>query len=144
MYQQLLKSKGLKSTPQRIMVLTMIANGGHVDIDQLSEDFKTSGMSIPLATLYRILGELSSVGILHTVTLSGGKTKYEIAKGDHPHFLCKECGHLEDLQVAMSDIVAIAQNACAHSTNSVSVILHGVCQSCDINPAYQKNKATTE
>ena len=75
MYQELLKSKGLKSTPQRVMVLTMVENAGHIDIDQLSEDFKNSGMSVPLATLYRILGELSSVGVLHTVTLSKGKTR---------------------------------------------------------------------
>ncbi|MBC8237378.1 MAG: transcriptional repressor [Helicobacteraceae bacterium] len=134
MYQELLKSKGLKSTPQRVMVLTMVENAGHIDIDQLSEDFKNSGMSVPLATLYRILGELSSVGVLHTVTLSKGKTRYEIAKGDHPHFLCEECGQLEDLKVAMNDIVAIAQNACTHSTNSVSVTLHGICQNCSVNP----------
>jgi Fe2+ or Zn2+ uptake regulation protein len=140
MYQQLLKSKGLKSTPQRVMVLTIIANGGHVDIDQLSKEFKNSGMNIPLATLYRILGELSSVGILHTVTLSGGKTKYEIAKGDHPHFACEQCGQLEDLQVAMNDIVNIAQNACAHSTRSVSVMLHGVCQDCTSNPTKKQDR----
>lgn len=140
MYQELLKSKGLKSTPQRIMVLTTIAKGGHIDIDQLSEDSKKSGTSIPLATLYRILGELSSVGILHTVTLSSGKTKYEIAKGDHPHFLCEQCGQLEDLQVAMNDIVDIAQNACAHSTSSVSVMLHGICQNCISHPDNQQEK----
>ncbi|CAI6152344.1 MAG: Peroxide-responsive repressor PerR [uncultured Sulfurimonas sp.] len=140
MYQELLKSKGLKSTPQRIMVLTTIANGGHVDIDQLSKDFKKSEINIPLATLYRILGELSSVGILHTVTISGGKTKYEIAKGNHPHFLCEQCGELEDLQVAMNDIVDIAQNACAHSTSSVSVMLHGICQNCTSNPANQQEE----
>lgn len=140
MYQELLKSKGLKSTPQRIMVLTTIAEGGHIDIDQLSNDFKNKGMNVPLATLYRILGELSSVGILHTVSLSGGKTKYEIAKGEHPHFLCEQCGQLEDLQVAMNDIVNIAQNACAHSTQSVSVMLHGICQSCDSNPIIKEEK----
>lgn len=134
MYQQLLKSKGLKSTPQRLMVLKTVAESGHIDIDQLSKDVKNTGMNIPLATLYRILGELSSVGILHTVTLSGGKTKYEIAKGDHPHFLCEQCGQLEDLQVAMNDIVNIAQGACAHSTRSVSVMLHGICQNCTSNP----------
>ncbi len=134
MYKELLKSKGLKSTPQRIMVLTTIAEGGHVDIDQLSKDFEEKGMNVPLATLYRILGELSSVGILHTVSLSGGKTKYEIAKGEHPHFLCEQCGHLEDLKVAMDDIVTIAQNACSHSTNSVSVMLHGICDNCTSNP----------
>lgn len=140
MYQQLLKSKGLKSTPQRVMVLSMIANGGHIDIDQLSKESKIIGMSIPLTTLYRILGELSSVGILHTVTLSGEKTKYEIAKGDHPHFLCEQCGQLEDLQVAMNDIVTIAQNACAHSTRSVSVMLHGICQNCTLNPTKIQDK----
>lgn len=131
MYKELLKSKGLKSTPQRIMVLKMIAQSGHIDIDQLSQNFKKSEINIPIATLYRILGELSSVGILHTVTLSVGKTKYEIEKGEHPHFLCKECGYLEDLQVAMNDIITIAQNACTHSTSSASVMLHGICQNCD-------------
>jgi Fur family transcriptional regulator, peroxide stress response regulator len=137
MYQQLLKSKGLKSTPQRIKVLTMIANAGHVDINQLSDDLKQSGIKIPLATLYRILGELSSVGILHTVALSREKTKYEIAKGEHTHFLCEQCGQLEDLQVTMSEIVHIAQNACLHSIHAVSVMLHGVCQSCGVNPTYK-------
>lgn len=138
MYQELLKSKKLKSTPQRVMLLKKIEDAGHIDIDQLFENFKESGMSVPLATLYRILGELSSVGILHTVTFSKGKTKYEIAKGEHPHFLCQDCGHLEDLQVAMSDIVNIAQNACSHTTNSVSVMLHGTCQNCSVNPIAKK------
>ncbi|MDQ7041924.1 MAG: Fur family transcriptional regulator [Sulfurimonas sp.] len=139
MYQELLKSKGLKSTPQRVTTLRLIEDGGHVDIDQLSEGFKKTGMKVPLATLYRILGELSSVGILHTVTLSSGKTKYEIAKGEHPHFLCDECGQLEDLKVAMNDIVDIAQNACTHSTRSVSIMLHGTCQNCT-NPLNQQEQ----
>ncbi|MCK9372342.1 MAG: transcriptional repressor [Sulfuricurvum sp.] len=134
MYEQLLRSKGLKSTPQRLMALKAIQEGGHIDIDQLHDSFNRLGMKIPLATLYRILGELSSVGILHTVTLSGQKTRYEIAKGDHPHFLCEQCGQLEDLHVAMDEIATIAQNACVHSTRSVSVMLHGICQNCSSIP----------
>lgn len=133
MYEQLLKSKGLKSIPQRLMVLKMIDDGGHIDIDHLFESFKNSGMKLPLATLYRILGELSSAGILHTVAISGQKTRYEIAKGEHPHFLCEQCGHLEDLHVAMNKIVNIAQHACAHSTRSVSLMLHGICEGCRIS-----------
>ena len=138
MHVQLLKSKGLKCTPQRLMSLKIIEEKGHIDIDQLFENFHTSGMKIPLATLYRILGELSSVGILHTVTLSNQKTQYEIAKGDHPHFLCEQCGHLEDLQVAMNEIVTIAKHACSYSTHSVSIMLHGICQNCSDSPAKDK------
>lgn len=133
MYEQLLKSNGLKSTPQRLTVLKMIDEGGHIDIDQLHESFKKSGMKIPLATLYRILGELSSAGILQTVAVSGQKTRYEIVKGEHPHFLCEQCGHLEDLNIAMNKIVDIAQLACAHSTRSVSVMLHGTCEGCRVS-----------
>jgi Fur family peroxide stress response transcriptional regulator len=131
MYEELLKSKGLKITPQRLMALKIIATGGHIDVDHLNDALKEHGMKMPLATVYRILGELSACGILHTVTITGQKTLYEIAKGDHPHFLCQECGHLEDLQMAMKKIVNIAQNACTHSTHTVSVMLHGICQACD-------------
>lgn len=140
MDEALLRAKGLKSTPQRLMALKAIQEGGHIDIDQLHASFNLSGMKVPIATLYRILGELSSVGILHTVTLSGQKTRYEIAKGDHPHFLCEQCGQLEDLNVAMNEIVTIAQHACAHSTRSVSVMLHGVCQNCSTFPLSQSEK----
>jgi Fe2+ or Zn2+ uptake regulation protein len=134
LYGELLKSKGLKSTPQRLRALKIIEEAGHIDIDQLSERFNDSGMKIPLATLYRILGELSSAGILHTVTVTGQKTRYEIAKGDHPHFLCEQCGQLEDLQVAMNEIVTLAKHACAHTTRSVSVMLHGTCENCTNHP----------
>lgn len=140
MYKELLNSKGLKSTPQRIMVLSAIAKSGHIDIDQLAQACKESVMNVPLTTLYRILGELSSVGILHTVTLLEGKTKYEIAKGEHPHFLCEQCAQLEDLKVPMNDIINIAQNACVHSTRSVSILLQGVCQSCSADLANQEEK----
>ena len=74
------------------------------------------------------------------MTISGGKTRYEIAKGDHPHFLCEQCGELEDLKVAMNNIVNIAQNACTHSTRSVSIMLHGICQNCDSNLVIQEEK----
>lgn len=130
MYGQLLNSKGLKSTPQRNMVLKTIGDKGHIDIDNLDECLKISGMKIPLATLYRILGELSSAGILHTVGISGQKTRYEIAKSEHPHFLCEKCGHLEDLNVVMEELVILAKQACFHSTHSVSLMLHGVCEKC--------------
>ena len=36
------------------MVLTTKASAGHIDIDQLSKEFKKSVVNIPLATLYRI------------------------------------------------------------------------------------------
>jgi len=120
------------------MALKAIEEGGHIDIDQLHDSFNRLGMKIPLATLYRILGELSSVGILHTVTLSGQKTRYEIAKGDHPHFLCEQCGQLEDLHITMNKIASIAQQACIHTTHSVSIMLHGICQNCSAFPAIDK------
>lgn len=97
-----------------VISFSMIDEGGHIDIDQLHESFKKSGMKIPLA-------------------VSGHKTRYEIAKGEHPHFLCEQCGRLEDLYVAMNEIVDIAQHACTHSTRSVSVMLHGICEGCSVS-----------
>jgi Fur family transcriptional regulator, peroxide stress response regulator len=127
-FESILREHGLKSTPQRSVILSQIYDSGHIDIEQLHK--RVIGIiKIPLGTLYRALTELSTVGILTAISINGLKTHYEISKPSHAHLVCDECGSICDVEYNASNLL---ENIDLRSFQIKSTMLmaHGVCVKC--------------
>ena len=136
-YAQLLKESGLKATFQRMNILERIEVHGHMSIDAIYEEVVKTHPSLSLATVYKNIILMVEKGVLVEVPISGKKSKYELAKEDHIHLVCTECGEVEDKPkepVADDLFDAMVQKEnftlCKQQIN-----LYGVCSACQIEEA---------
>lgn len=103
----LLKSKGLKVTPQRLAVLDALLNlHNHPAADQVSEFVKNHNPDIATGTIYKILETFVSHGIISRVKTSGDIMRYDAIKVHHHHLYCEHSERIEDFfNDELSDLI---------------------------------------
>ncbi len=92
----LLDNSSLKTTPQRLAILKEIDKKGHANIDEIYEEIKELFPTISLATIYKNINALKEEGIITEICIHD-KSKYELKKEMHAHFICKECLKIKDI-----------------------------------------------
>ena len=125
----LLEESNLKITPQRLAILKELENKGHASIEEIYETIKEMFPSISLATIYKNINSLKEEGIISEICLHQ-KPKYELQKDPHAHFICKNCGYVED--VPFSEI--LDKNIDDKYPNSQKELyIYGICSKCKGN-----------
>lgn len=105
-----LKSRGFRLTNQRrVIVETLLRNlGTHLNARELLELAQREDVSIGIATIYRTIELLGSLGMLNMVDLEEGFLRFEVPDEQmHFHVFCRSCGktvHLSDEESKMSDV----------------------------------------
>ena len=94
---EMLKSKGLKATPQRLCVLKSLSSHTHPTIDELYATVRKEHPSISLATVYKNLATLVDARLVVEIAVPGQKTRYDIYEKEHIHIVCKHCGAVSDI-----------------------------------------------
>ena len=143
-YSELLKSRDLVATRNRLRVLEII--GSHNFPLSAAEIYKAlgHGNSINRVTVYRILDLLVAHGLVQRLSGGGRSFVYGLAPSDyhpaHPHFYCKSCGHMECLKPQSLHVdTKPMQRTFAGLIQNVEVRVDGVCQTClqtDKNPLH--------
>lgn len=96
-FKNYLKSKGLKFTPERSLILDAIFSmDGHFDIEKLHDKLRSKNKTTSAATIYRSLPHLLNSGLIKEVLRCKNRTQYEINLGcaHHDHLLCLKCGKI--------------------------------------------------
>lgn len=94
-----LKQAGLKVTLPRMKILDMLQHQGstHLTADAIYQSLVDSGEEIGLATVYRVLAQFESAGLVKRHHFESGQSVFEINQGEHhDHILCLECGRIEE------------------------------------------------
>lgn len=94
-----LKQAGLKVTLPRIKILEMLQSqeSAHLTAEDIYRTLIESGEEIGLATVYRVLTQFESVGLVKRHHFEGGQSIFELNQGQHhDHILCVECGRIEE------------------------------------------------
>ena len=89
-----IRDSGHRLTPQRVMVLTAIAEAaGHISVEDIHRRFAEKNPAIDKATVYRTVTLLKRLHLLNEVVRSG-ISHYEIADPHHrhDHMICEHCG----------------------------------------------------
>ncbi|BFH72513.1 Fur family transcriptional regulator [Sulfurisphaera javensis] len=92
----LLRSHGLKVTPQRLSILRMLYKGGHFSGEQIYNELKKTEPSISLSTVYNTLNSLAEAGILNSFEING-ITWYEIKRDLHVNVYCQDTNEIIDI-----------------------------------------------
>jgi len=104
-----LRKAGLKVTHPRKRIFEVLEEKGHkhMTADDLYRTLLESGEDIGLATVYRVLHQFESAGLVVKHNFEGGQAYYELDSGaHHDHMVCVETGkviefvseEIEDLQ----------------------------------------------
>lgn len=100
--------------------------------DRLREEFP----SLSLGNVYRNLNILVENGDANRLPFGSTFDVYESAREPHYHFLCEECGRIEDVHIprALQREIGDAIRAdSGHRVSRTAVEFHGVCRHCAEN-----------
>ena len=95
-----LKQLGLRVTRPRLQILRYFLShpiGLHVSADDIFKVFKTKKVEISLATIYRVLTQFETAGILKRLNLGKEHAVYELNRSDHhDHMICVHCNSIHE------------------------------------------------
>lgn len=113
---QELRKAGLKVTLPRIKVLQLLEGASdsshHMSAEDVYKALLDAGEDVGLATVYRVLTQFETAGLVVRHNFEGGHSVFEIAKGDHhDHMVCMETGNIveffdEEIEVLQRKIAA--------------------------------------
>ncbi len=92
---QELRKAGLKITLPRLKILEILENAKqrHLSAEDIYKELLQSGEDIGLATVYRVLTQFESAGLITRHNFEGGHSVFELDDGDHhDHMVCVETG----------------------------------------------------
>ena len=93
-----LKKAGLKATLPRIRILEALESSDHnrhLSAEEIYKQLINSGEDVGLATIYRVLTQFESAGIVIRHNFDERHAVYEITPDDHhDHMVCLETGNV--------------------------------------------------
>ena len=90
-----LRQAGLKVTQPRKRILQLLEDrsGKHMSADDIYRKLVEAGEDIGLATVYRVLNQFETAGLVIKHNFEGGQAYYELDSGQHhDHMVCVETG----------------------------------------------------
>lgn len=125
--------EGKRLTKPKQLILDYFNNNrDHVTADGLFRKIKPLLPQIGIATVYRNLNDLASLGILKQLSYPGMPALYELADRQHAHFYCEYCHQIYD--VSSLDKAIEANRAYeGHYIKEVNVELKGLCKKCMVD-----------
>jgi Fur family peroxide stress response transcriptional regulator len=126
-----LREAELKLTPQRFAVLEYLTRAaGHPTAEQIGAALNRRFPQASRATVYNNLNALRDAGLVREVRLGDAVARYESNIEAHHHFVCRECGRLEDVAADLFAAAAPAELEGGHAVEGFEVVLRGLCASC--------------
>jgi Fur family ferric uptake transcriptional regulator len=129
-----LKKAGLKATLPRIKILQILENAEprHMSAEDVYKILLETGEDVGLATVYRVLTQFESAGLVSRHNFEGGHAIFELNEGrHHDHILCVKCGRLDEF---MDETIEQRQHAIARdhgfTMTDHSLTIYGICEEC--------------
>lgn len=94
---QELRNAGLKVTLPRLKILEIFTKSEqrHLSAEDMYRELLDSGEDIGLATVYRVLTQFESAGLVTRHNFEGGHSVFELDDGEHhDHMVCVESGEV--------------------------------------------------
>lgn len=124
--------KTLKYSRQRESIKTCLMDRrDHPTADNVYLSIREEYPNISLGTVYRNLNLLVELGEVRKLSFGYGPDRFDADLTPHYHFVCKECGSIEDLPLEPSArLNEEAQCCCQGHIHSHLTYFYGVCKNC--------------
>ncbi|HEX9139867.1 MAG TPA: ferric iron uptake transcriptional regulator [Steroidobacteraceae bacterium] len=127
-----LRKAGLKVTLPRLKILEILETCGtrHLSAEELYRRLVEANEDVGLATVYRVLTQFESAGLVSRHHFEDGMAVFELNQGTHhDHIVCMDCGRVEEFVDAA---IETRQSAIAHRLGfrieEHSLVLYGRCE----------------
>ena len=110
---QELRKAGLKVTLPRVKILQILEGSElrHMTAEDVYRALMEAGEDVGIATVYRVLTQFESAGLVERHNFDSGPAVYEIDQGDHhDHMVCMDTGEVVEFH---SDEIEALQEAIA-------------------------------
>lgn len=130
------KKAGLKATIPRMRILQLFENSQqrHLSAEDVYKALLDSGEDegLALATIYRVLTQFESAGLINRLHFEGGTSVFELNQGaHHDHLICVKCGKIEEF---FDEAIEKRQQAIAKKNDfeitDHSLHIYGICAVC--------------
>ena len=94
-----IKNAGLKVTMPRVKILKLFETSEvrHLTAEDVYRMLLADGEDVGLATVYRVLTQFETAGLLVRHHFEGDKSVFELNQGHHhDHLVCLQCGKVEE------------------------------------------------
>lgn len=133
---ELLRGRGLRVTRPRLAVLEVLAEGGHLEVDEIATRVRALLDSVSTQAVYDVLSALARVGLARRIEPAGSPARYEARTGDnHHHVVCRGCGAIADVDCAVGEAPCLDPSSPGGFViDEAEVTFWGLCASCQANP----------
>jgi Fur family ferric uptake transcriptional regulator len=130
---EVLKRKGRRLTPQRLLVLEALGEGGgHVNAEEILARVRKVYPYMDVATVYRTVRLLKDLGLVTEIATPSG-TCYELVGENrrHHHLTCRSCGRTWDMSTRfLASIGEEVWKEHGFRPDMAHFTLYGLCQEC--------------
>ncbi len=130
-----LKQAGLKVTLPRMKILDILQQrtDHHLSAEDIYKTLLAMGEDIGLATVYRVLTQFETAGLVQRHHFEGGQSVFELDQGEHhDHILCSDCDAIvEFYDETIEKRQALVAEKMGFKLSEHSLILYGACQKPD-------------
>jgi len=125
-----LADTGLRCTPQRYALLAfLIEHNSHPTAAEIFEAVNRVDPRSSRATTYNNLKDLVEAGLVREVAIEGRAARYDAKGIRHHHFICDQCGKVEDIE--FYDLPKPASRSLGKRVlRECEVIFRGFCAKC--------------
>jgi Fur family ferric uptake transcriptional regulator len=129
-----LRKAGLKVTLPRVKILQLLENSEtrHLSAEDVYKALIEADEDVGLATVYRVLTQFESAGLVMRHHFEGGHSVFELSTMEHhDHLVCSKCGIVEEFydEVIETQQEKIAKKFGFEITDH-SLYLYGICSDC--------------
>jgi Fe2+ or Zn2+ uptake regulation protein len=127
-----LRKAGLKITPQRRLILELLANDdSHPTAEQVYQRVLSVMPDVSRTTVYNTFRELSDLGELAPIhSFSEGGHRYDTNNETHHHLYCTQCHTLIDIDHDFEGLDLTPEETSGYQILSRQVTFYGICPDC--------------
>jgi Fur family transcriptional regulator, ferric uptake regulator len=131
-WQDELRARGYRLTPQRQLVLEAVQDLEHATPDEILAQVRRSASGVNVSTVYRTLELLEEIGLVtHTHLSHGAPTYHSSAVPEHVHLVCRACRTVYDVEPeAVQPMVERLRADHGFETDVAHLTVFGVCATC--------------
>lgn len=129
-----LQKAGLKATLPRLKILKFLESTSvrHLSAEDVYKAMLDGDEEVGLATIYRVLTQFESAGLVTRHHFEGGHSVFELNEGKHhDHIVCVKCGKVEEFY---DETIEQRQHSIAEdngfSMTDHALTIYGVCADC--------------
>jgi Fe2+ or Zn2+ uptake regulation protein len=138
-----LRDVGLRVTAPRLAVLGVLGTGGHLGVDEITDQVRDRLGSVSTQAVYDVLSALTLSGLARRIEPAGSPALFEARVGDnHHHVVCRGCGITADVDCAVGERPCLDPSQ-THGfvLDEAEVTYWGLCPTCQRKREKKKESA---